>query len=68
MFVFRNENAEILITTSEGKFYSNGLDLDWLGKFVGDETKRQYFIQTSVRGLFQRLATFPMPTIAAVNG
>ena len=64
----RNADAEILITTGDGKFYSNGLDLNWLGKFVGDKTKAQYFMSHYIRSLFQRIATFPMPTIAAVNG
>ena len=58
----RNADAEILITTGDGKFYSNGLDLNWLGKFVGDKTKAQYFMSHYIRSLFQRIATFPMPT------
>jgi enoyl-CoA hydratase/carnithine racemase len=53
-----------LVTTGTGKFYSNGLDLDRLGQNAdqwGPYVER-------VHGLFARLLTLPMPTVAAVNG
>lgn len=65
---YRNVHAEVLVTTGSGKFYSNGLDLDWLSKFVDQPEKSRHFLLKYVRGLFQRLATFPLPTIAAING
>ncbi|WP_206786770.1 enoyl-CoA hydratase/isomerase family protein [Amycolatopsis sp. MtRt-6] len=53
-----------LLTTGGGKFYSNGLDLEWLtahsdqaGRYVAD-----------VQELFARVLTLPVPTIAAING
>jgi Delta3-Delta2-enoyl-CoA isomerase len=53
-----------LVTTGEGKFFSNGLDLDWMadagddaGPMVGD-----------VQRLFGRLLAMPVLTVAAVNG
>lgn len=54
-----------LVTTGRGKFYSNGLDLEWLstagdgeaGTFVADLHK-----------LFARILAFPAVTVAAVNG
>lgn len=53
-----------LVTTGAGKFFSNGLDLDWMataghdaGPLVGD-----------VQRLFGRLLRFPAVTVAAVNG
>ena len=33
-----SESAHALVTTATGKFYSNGLDLDWLGA-NGDKAK-----------------------------
>jgi enoyl-CoA hydratase/carnithine racemase len=53
-----------LVTTGSGKFYSNGLDLDWIGTECAD---RPGFIR-DVERLFARLLTFPRPAVAAVNG
>jgi enoyl-CoA hydratase/carnithine racemase len=53
-----------LITTGTGKFYSNGLDLDWIGAHpqeLGSYVDR-------VQGLFERVLTLPVPTVAAING
>ena len=62
--------AAALVTTAESdKFYSNGLDLDWVqapadhpaggdASVFGDEFMK----------LMSRMITFPMPTVAAVNG
>lgn len=53
-----------LVTTGSGKFYSNGLDLDWLGanpSELGSYVRR-------VQGLFERMLTLPVPTVAALNG
>ncbi|PBC43611.1 enoyl-CoA hydratase [Rhodococcus sp. ACPA4] len=58
------EGAHALITTATGKFYSNGLDLDWLGAHTD---KANWHVQ-QVQSLFARMLTFPMPTVAAVNG
>jgi enoyl-CoA hydratase/carnithine racemase len=53
-----------LVTVARGKFYSNGLDLDWVlthrdevGAYVAD-----------VHALLARMLTLPMPTVAAVTG
>ncbi len=58
-----------MITTSANeKFFSNGLDLDWMaarGDHPGgdrDVFGREYM------ALCARLITFPIPTVAAVNG
>jgi len=53
-----------LVTTAAGKFYSNGLDLDWLGAH-GDQT--QWYVGR-VQGLLARVLTLPMPTAAALVG
>lgn len=57
-------NAQALVTVGAGKFYSNGLDLDWLSVH-GD--RADWYVQT-VQQLFARILTFPLPTAAAVNG
>ncbi|OBF90950.1 enoyl-CoA hydratase [Mycobacterium sp. 852014-52450_SCH5900713] len=56
--------AQGLVTTAVGKFYTNGLDLDWLGAHP-DQT--QAYVGR-VQALLARVLTFPMPTAAAVTG
>lgn len=46
------------------KFYSNGLDLDYL---KAHESEREQFLQDLVE-LIWRLMYFPLPTVAAING
>lgn len=53
-----------LVTVGGGKFYSNGLDLGWLGEHghkAGDYL-------ASVHDLLATVLTLPVPTVAAVNG
>ena len=56
--------AHGLVTTGGGKFYSNGLDLDWLTAH-GDQT--QWYVGR-VQGMLARVLTLPVPTAAAVVG
>ncbi|OBH16117.1 enoyl-CoA hydratase-related protein [Mycolicibacter sinensis] len=56
--------AHGLVTTAAGKFYSNGLDLDWL-MANGDRT--DWYVGR-VQALLARVLTLPIPTAAAVVG
>ena len=56
--------ADGLVTTASGKFYTNGLDLDWLTAHA-DQT--QWYVGR-VQGLLARMLTLPIPTSAAVVG
>jgi enoyl-CoA hydratase/carnithine racemase len=56
--------AHGLVTTASGKFYTNGLDLDWLSAHA--EQTQQYVGR--VQALLARMLTLPMPTAAAVVG
>lgn len=65
--VERSSGPAALVTTGgTEKFYSNGLDLGWLG---GDEGRNEgpRFVQDLI-GLFARLLAFPIPSVAAMNG
>lgn len=53
-----------LVTTGSGKFYSNGLDLEWL--LANGDQAAKYVAE--VQELFARVLTLPVPTVAAVNG
>ena len=56
--------AHGLVTTASGKFYTNGLDLDWLMAH-GDQT--QWYVGR-VQALLARMLTLPIPTAAALVG
>lgn len=58
------KDAHALITTGLGKFYSNGLDLDWL---MAHGERTQWYVGR-VQELLSRILTLPLPTVAAVNG
>ena len=58
------EGPVALVTTGEGKFYSNGMDLDWLASVP--ERAGEY-LQMIYRVL-GRVLSFPAVTVAAVNG
>ncbi|KAI1863045.1 hypothetical protein JX265_009091 [Neoarthrinium moseri] len=51
----------VVTTSSITKFYSNGLDLDLAIKTEG-------FTEDSLYPLFRRFLTYPMPTVALLNG
>ncbi|XP_077983488.1 uncharacterized protein LOC144438302 [Glandiceps talaboti] len=63
--VERSSTTRALITTGVGKFYSNGFDLEALSS--GGAEKGEEFI-ARVYELWVRLMTFPIPTVAAING
>jgi len=56
--------AQGLVTTARNKFYTNGLDLDWLTAHA--EQMQSYVAR--VQALLARVLTVPMPTAAAVTG
>lgn len=58
------DGPRALVTTGTGKFFTNGLDLDWLG---ANPTRMGEYLDM-VDDLFARVLTMPCPTVAAVNG
>ncbi len=63
-------DARVLVArSSHEKIFCNGIDLEWLAPIVqkGEiETAKAYFHQ--LNRLFYRLVTYPLITIAAING
>lgn len=58
--------SSALITTAQGKYFSNGYDLKWA---LADTTRaRSQLMSRKLRSLVSDLITLPMPTIAAVTG
>lgn len=58
------KNPAPLVTIAEGKFYSNGLDLEWLMANGGQVAS----YVADVQHLLARVLTLPVPTVAAVSG
>jgi enoyl-CoA hydratase/carnithine racemase len=57
-------NSGALVTAATGKFFSNGLALDWLG--THPDRSEEYLV--SVHELFARFLALPLITVAALNG
>lgn len=53
-----------LVTTATGKFFSNGLDLEWLE----DHQDQRADYLASVEALYARFLSLPVVTVAAVQG
>ncbi|WP_199547057.1 enoyl-CoA hydratase-related protein [Streptomyces sp. N35] len=62
--VEKAEGPRALVTAASGKFYSNGLDLDWL--FAHADRHQDYVV--SVHELFARMLSLPVVTVAALQG
>jgi enoyl-CoA hydratase/carnithine racemase len=62
--VAATEGPAALVTKATGKFWSNGLDLDWLGAH-GDQMASYV---DKIHGVFAKALTLPVPTVAAVQG
>lgn len=58
-----SEPAALMITAT-GKFFSNGLDLEWLAGNSGEWNT----IVSAVESMFARVLTLPVPTVCAING
>ncbi|NYV77193.1 enoyl-CoA hydratase-related protein, partial [Streptomyces sp. UH6] len=62
--VEKAEGPRALVTAATGKFWSNGLDLDWL--FAHADRHQEYVV--SVHALFARVLSLPVITVAALQG
>ncbi len=58
--------AALVTVGGTEKFYSNGLDLAWLGSDEGRDSAATFVHE--VITLFARFLTFPVPSVAAMNG
>ncbi|MER7488303.1 enoyl-CoA hydratase-related protein [Streptomyces sp. NPDC126497] len=62
--VEKAEGPRALVTAATGKFYSNGLDLEWLSA----NADRYHDYVVSVHELFARMLSLPVVTVAALQG
>ncbi|CAL9225327.1 unnamed protein product [Arabidopsis halleri] len=66
----QSKRGSILITTANGKFFSNGFDLAWAqtaGSITGAANRLHQMVE-SFKPVVVALLDLPMPTIAALNG
>ena len=62
--VEKAEGPRALVTAATGKFFSNGLDLDWL---LTHADQHEDYV-ASVHGLLARVLALPVITVAALQG
>jgi enoyl-CoA hydratase/carnithine racemase len=61
--------AALVMTSAHEKIFSNGIDLEWMIPVIkGGDTAAFTDFFDRLNGLFKRLLTYPMVTIAAING
>jgi len=64
-----NSVRTVVVRSAHEKIFSNGIDLEWLVPVIQKndlKTAKKFFYQ--LNELFKRLVTYPMITIAAING
>ncbi|KAH3769046.1 uncharacterized protein LOC127846586 [Dreissena polymorpha] len=63
--VLQNQSVRGLLITGSGKFFSNGIDLQWLGQQQAEATGQ---FMSKLQDLMRRILVFPVPTAALING
>jgi enoyl-CoA hydratase/carnithine racemase len=58
------EGPKALVVKATGKYWSNGLDLDWMMA----DPERAGPLLAGVHALFARVLVMPLPTVAAITG
>ncbi len=61
-----SEGPAAVVLTGQDKFFSNGLDLDWM--MANAEQGGPALVANGLQALYKRLVSFPVATVAAVNG
>jgi hypothetical protein len=59
-----DEAVSCVIVTGEGRFFSNGMDLQWIAQHQSSANDLQHEAEL----LLARLLTLPVPTVAQING
>lgn len=62
---YRNEDICILVIIGEGRFYSNGIDLEWMMLENNDVKKKFFFI---LYDILWRVMYFFMLIVVVING
>lgn len=62
------EDVRLLVLTGEGKSFSAGADLNWMKRMKTYTEEENYQDSKALMCMLERLANFPSPTLAVVNG
>ncbi len=65
---YRTEATSLLVGSAHEKIWSNGLDLEWLQSESARDPEAAYRISDRLMRFLRRLLTYPLITIAAING
>jgi enoyl-CoA hydratase len=57
----------LVVTGGDPKFFSNGLDLEWIMGHAGDVQAVLRYLR-AVNGMYKRWTLYPKPVVAALNG
>jgi enoyl-CoA hydratase/carnithine racemase len=59
----------VILTSTDEKNFSQGIDVEWIGKKIHDrENETVMAFMYAMNRIFKRLLLFPVPVIAAING
>lgn len=63
------EVKALVLTSADEKFFSNGIDVQWLGeRFAAQDFEEIKSFMYGMDAVFKKLLLAPVPTIAAING
>ena len=61
--------CSIVLTSTDEKNFSQGIDVEWLGQKMNDQDfKSIKSFMYGMNGIFKRILLMPVPVIAAING
>jgi Delta3-Delta2-enoyl-CoA isomerase len=58
----------LVVTSADKKIWSNGINLQWLMAAVDEDPETAFQFPMRIMKVLRRLLTYPMVTIAAING
>jgi enoyl-CoA hydratase/carnithine racemase len=58
----------LVVKSADSKIWSNGIDLDWLQAAVTENPEMGSRFSATIMKLLRRILTYPLITIAAING
>jgi enoyl-CoA hydratase/carnithine racemase len=64
----QTEASVLVVKSGDPKIWSNGIDLEWLGPLTAKNPETATLFPTRIMEVLRKILTYPMLTIAAVNG
>jgi enoyl-CoA hydratase/carnithine racemase len=61
------EIGALVVTGGDSKFFSNGLDLEWIAGHITDMTAVLGYLRT-MNSMYRRWTLYPKPVVGALNG